>query len=735
MNYIKFITILLYSIFISTVIYANVVINEVQYSNSTSHTDKSGKTPDWIEIYNAGTADINLKGYFLTDNLQKSNYWSFPNITIQKGDFVLVFASGKDVKDPQELHCNFKLKVMQESVYLLSPQKKIIDSIAKQCVPKDKSISRIPDGSSSVFVSTPSPQRSNNQSAKINTVYIPDTLIANIKGGHYQNTINLQLQNEQQSNIIYYTTDGTNPDERSLRYQGSITIEDKSNDPNVFANMLDKEAFKPGNIHKGTVVKAQVYSAGCPASRILTDTYFIGKNPFKTKYTISIVTDKDNLFDDKTGIYVKGDYDNYFQRGKDWERDAFIEIFDSSNQRIISQETAIRLHGNSTRTADQKSFKLYADEYFEYPLFHQKPHLKSFKTLMLKRSNSITSAFMNDELSNHIVDNMNIDYCATETVLVYINGEYWGIYSLRERQDKGYLKNNHSLFNETFDIITYNIEDIKVEEGSDNKYFQLLNYLENNAPEDDTFYEEVGELIDIENTIDYFIAQFYFANSDFPNNNLRMWAPQGDSGKWRYLFYDLDYGMRWVNDDLFAEYTIKEDSYQKHPEFSTTIFKALLANKAFQDQFYARFLMCLNGSLKSDNVIALIEDFEKKYNPIIPDHINRWHASGDHYLWESSVDKLRSYALQRPLYLKKQLYNTFGAPFIITSDNSSKKIAIQFIGEGNAQIKIINTQGQILLNDSYPCNEVYETNHDFTPGIYIVQIQIGNNTFAQKLIL
>ncbi|RLD88308.1 MAG: hypothetical protein DRJ29_17425, partial [Bacteroidetes bacterium] len=114
-------------------------INEVQYVNHYTLLDSQGDTPDWIEIINTGNSMINLKGYQLSDDPNMEDGWSLPDFELQPDSLMIVFASGKNESSKGELHADFKLKLMEDPVFLLGPGGIAIDSIKATCVPPDKS--------------------------------------------------------------------------------------------------------------------------------------------------------------------------------------------------------------------------------------------------------------------------------------------------------------------------------------------------------------------------------------------------------------------------------------------------------------------------------------------------------------------------------------------------------------------------------------------------------------------
>ena len=345
----------------------NVVINEVAYTNRTLIEDADGDTPDWIELYNRSNVSIDLKGFFLSDDKDDLKKWEFPSVSISANGFLLVFASGKNRNNWPDLHTSFKLGAMQENVYLSDNQGVVSDSLLVRCSPADKTLGRYPDGSSIIKVfNNPSPNASNNNSDTLHIVFQTDTLYFSHKNGFYQNPFNLELHAGNPENIVFYTLNSQDPDDRSMQYESPISIYNRTVDENRYSKIkTGNEKIKPKeNVFKSNVIRAVVYNSGCPASRVSTKSYFVSEN-MKERYPVpivSITTDPDNLFDDDNGIYVAGNQLNFLHHGKAWEREAYWEVFDTAGNIMIEQDAGIRIHGRNSRFAPQKSLRLYARE-------------------------------------------------------------------------------------------------------------------------------------------------------------------------------------------------------------------------------------------------------------------------------------------------------------------------------------------------------------------------------------
>jgi len=719
-------------------------INEVSFKNKTVLEDTDGDTPDWFEIFNNSSLPINLQYFKVTDDTSKAIYWEFPEYIIDPGQFLIVFASNKSTLLNNEFHTSFSLDIMKDTLYLLDDNNHIIEEIIPGCVPPDLSLARVPDGSDNLVVVNPTPGATNNNSLPIPINYIEDSLIVNINSGFYSNPINIILSNSHPGNRIYYTLNGNFPEEDTYLYEQPLFLDDISSNTNRFANEVESEII-PGNlIFKGNILRAMVYSSGCPTGNEIANVYFI-HNAIGPKYSVpvvSLITDKDNLFDDEIGIYTEGNHHNYDQHGEAWERLTHLEIFDSTGMLLIDQDAGIRIHGRGSRRQPQKSFRLYAEnEYgkasFNYPLFSQKPNIDNFKILLLRTTAGTLGTILKEELCNSLVQDMNIDYQAGETVILFINGEYWGIYNLMERQNKYFIENNYNVMSDQLDIVSYD-RILIAEEGTLDEYYAFLDLITQNDPESDNYYELVAENVDIAGLIDYYIAQFYFANYDWPGSNLELWKLKSENARWRYFFFDSDAAFAWVNYDHLSEYNNSIEEYQHSPEFALVLLKNLLKNNMFREEFYGKFYSHLNTTFKADRVISVINHFESLYSLLIPDHVYRWHNPVDYRKWKENIDWIKLFAIERPLILTDQLQRNFGEPFVLFPNPSDGNFSIRFFFPiSSLTIKIWSIKGQLLGYHKFTnlTDMKADVNSGLPQGLYLIQFITNENSFVKKLIV
>jgi hypothetical protein len=461
-------------------------------------------------------------------------------------------------------------------------------------------------------------------------------------------------------------------------------------------------------------------------------------------------------------------------------------MFDNDGKLILEQEAGARIHGGGSRGRSQKSLRLYAREKygknaFEYPFFTDKPEVNSFRRLILRTVIDWSGTLFKEELCHHLVRDMEIDYMAGQTVIVFINGEYWGIHSLRERQDKHYLRANYHLPGSQFDIISHQLHvGLRVEDGSIDQYRDLLDILSAADLSGELSGEEgfrlIGELVDIDNLCDFYIAELYFANGDFPHNNYKMYREQAEGGRWNWLFYDCDGCMIRTKYDHFSEYfnpAIKENpnsgpdpfsgtpadpthgsssgsssgsingniydpaTLQIHEPWTLEVFRRVLQNELFREHFYRRMLYHIDNTFSPEKVIREIDRFEEIYRPLVAEHIFRWNQPNEVIKWSHNVSMMRTFAIQRPPELLEQFQKNLGNPIEIRPNPSNGRIHITHPFSGDIGIRISSLSGATVYSDvqyGSADQELY-INTGLAPGMYILRLEGPLLSFSEKLII
>ena len=658
------------------------VINEIVSNNKNGFTSLDQNHYDWIELFNNSSNNINLLNYSLSDDNENFKKWLFPEVIVPPNGYILVYASGQKNLLNSELHANFKIKKSGEPLYLSDANGVLISSMSAVELGADQSYSRVPDGSSSTFsiLNTPTPPLSaiNNSS-----------ITASLGSGYYEKDTMLNLTCSDNSHEIYYTLNGAIPSTEGLKYEGFISLAIDnfgSNDISLIPTTplegpspLPNHVWKtPKNVNKAHVVRFAAFKDGVIKSQIYNSTFFI--NPQKSeRYTlpvISLITDSINLFDYEKGIYIPGKrFDeegfnwwpigNYLNRGRDWEKVAHLSYFDTKGNIGFKTKVGIRMKGGGSTSNPQKSLNLYFREEYglkklEYPVFKNSENT-NFKRLAFRNSgNDFLKTHFKDAMLQSVFKQFNLDIQEYSPSVLFINGEYWGIHIIREKFDKYYFKYKFGIDEDNVNILGVCG---KVEEGDNEDYMLLTNYFASNDISDAEHYEFIKGKLDIENFIDYHIAEIYYANYDWPCNNYKIWKTNDANSKWRHLIYDLD--LSFAYDARSSFYTpsllhaAKEENGWPHCSCSNLMFRSLLENEEFQKEFITRFVYHLENAFKPSNIQDSINHFKALLHPEMKEHIDRWGYPKSMDDWYNKIEPLNEFALNRSCYMKEHLMDFF----------------------------------------------------------------------------
>jgi hypothetical protein len=753
----------------------SVVINEVLASNSAVNVDEDGSYEDWVELYNNGANPVNLNGYGLTDNSNSLFKWVFPNVTINPGSYLLVYCSDKNRINPAEpLHANFKISADGETISLTNPEGVVVDFAPATPMAANISYGRMPNGTGSfAFFDTPTPGATNIGSVFSETLQVP---IFSQNSGFYTSQFDLTISSSEPDVTIIYTLDGSEPDEnnflgttyqyknqypklptdpfgsfiensyQTLQYAAPITIVDRSPVANKISAISTTYDYTPtyfpnAPIFKSTIVKARAIKAGARPSPIVTRTYFItplGSARF-TLPVVSISTNEDRFFEYNNGIHVAGkdfdtwrtnnpnripDYEigNFARKGATAERVSNISMFMNGNE-IVNNTVGVRIRGNYSRIYPSKAFNIYSrsehgDSRINYKLFEDQTY-QSYERLTLKSSSGDQyHTLFRDPLNHEIIKGMRVETEAYRPVITFVNGEYWGVQSLREKYDDKYFERVFGIDGDELDVLENNAE---IEEGDAAHYLAMINYVENNSLATTQNYEYIKTQMDTDSFQDYFISNIYLQNVDWPGNNIIYWrkktaayvpnAPYGHDGRWRWAIHDMDstFGISGGNNYLnsLADATAAGGTSWPNPDWSTLLLRKLLENAEFKQEFISRFADVMNTYFHSNRVVAKINEIKNILQPEMNEHIQRWKAPSSISSWNYFLDREIGFANERPGFQRDHIRGKFEI-----SNNINATIDVSSEEHGHVKlntIDILATTPGINANP-YPWTGVYFSN-------------------------
>jgi hypothetical protein len=463
------------------------------------------------------------------------------------------------------------------------------------------------------------------------------------QGGFYANNVTVQLLSP--GAAIYFTTDGSKPKETSAqRYR------------------------VPVQVNKTTVIRAMAVVAG-KRSYDFSATYFIDE-PQTTFPVVSIAVTPALLFDPVKGLFQRGvnavDTMWHLPGANFWskqELNANVEIFEINGKCAWRSQSGLHLFGGMSRLFPQKSLSIvararYGNKRIHHPVFG-KDSLKKFKYLVLRNSGSdFGKTHFRDALMTGLVKNWNLDLQAYRPAHVYINGRYWGIYNLREKVNRFFIAAHHNVDKDSIDLIEHQLTR---RYGSTAHYRRLLSFLGKNSLASDANFAYVQSQMEVSNFLDYQIAQIYFDNQD-AGGNVKFWRPQTTNGRWRWILFDTDWGFGLNDSKAYRNnslefHTEPNGPHWPNPPWSTFLLRKLLESKTFEKNFINRFADYLNADLESSRVLDRIDALYNALLPEMPRHLDRWRLKEE--TWHREVEVLRTFARERPAYLRRFLMQKF----------------------------------------------------------------------------
>ena len=608
----------------------SIVINEFMASNSSTLEDTDGDYSDWIELHNPTSQSIDISGWTLTDDEDDPSQWTFLQTTLGPGEYVVVFASGKDYFDPLlELHTNFKINNGGEYLGLFDEQGNAASII--ETFPELASDVSYNYSEGEYFRSaTPTPGAAN----EITWQEVLSPLTFSAPHGFYKDDFDLEISSPDDGVQIYYTTNGSEPDsQNSTLYTQAIPVETTSiiraasfgnggqsrvaTSTYIFPEDVIKQTDEPegyplewGEFYESEGTAPADYGMDLELTRNIKykDSLEIA---VKALPVLSIVMNKDDLFShnpdpDSGGIYIfTGNYGS--DPGKGWERAASIEFFNSPDGLDFQENIGIELHGGASRLAEKTpkhSFRLsFKEEYGEtrlnYPLFGEDVD-DSFNSVVLRASYGNTWLHRSASERNHTT--LIHDLWGKDTQLdmghpaghgffvhLYLNGMYWGIYNPTERIDAEFAARHLGGEEEHFDIIKDYGEVVSGSKISWNEMFSLsrqdmsvdANYFQligKNADGSDN--PDLHSYLDLENFIDYMVINLYGANWDWDHHNWVAIRNRVNPGKgFKFFSWDAEHILEDINSDIL------DINYEARP---SELFQNLMNNPHFKLLFADR---------------------------------------------------------------------------------------------------------------------------------------------------
>ncbi len=620
-------------------------MTEIMHSNVHGIMDDLNELPDsWVELYNPSNDTLSTIGWKIgtTSNVSLA-YTLTDSVKIPPHGFHLVYCDKKKTGN----HTNFRIKSDGASeLYLFNANNQIADHVKiPSMLAPDISYGRIGEKTKSWhFLMHSTPLRANDTA-------FSDSLLGNpkfsTKGGLFKQPFYLKIQpgkRAPQGTIIRYTTNGSEPDESSPMVPDSIRID------------------------KTTIIRAKQFADGWHSPISKTHSYIFHDREI-TLPVISLVSDSILLYDttkNREGVLA-------FDYSEEWSaafrRPCNVEYFPKADSTsVINQMSEFRVGGNGSRFTPLKSLNLYASKRFskkefDYPFWKEKPTVRHNSSIQLRNSGQdCMYTHVRDAVCQHtFCPYVNLDYCASQPCICYINGKYYGVLNIRERSNDDFVKANHHPQKKFDQISNWKI----IHAGNRNEFDRLV-ALYNAEPVN---YDSLYQLIQMEEYINLQILNYIHMNVDFPGNNSILWKEQDSTGaQWKWIAKDLDYGLGyayrdWVYKRSYLHHALRKEPFTEmwsNKEYQVKLFQVMMNNEKFKNEFIDRTTIYLGDFYTAERICTEIDSFvglikyeypymrEQYPNLPLPNHS-----------WEQEIAKAKEWIEGRVDYLPYDMQQFF----------------------------------------------------------------------------
>ncbi len=493
-----------------------------------------------------------------------------------------------------------------------------------------------------------------------------------LESGFYEYPMPLEMKCSIPQAVIHYTLDGSTPDQDSPVYSGTLTLMNSNDREDVLTKITGvcpAENYTPQQDYPtGHVVRAVAIAPDGSRSAEACGTYLIGYDR-KALYgeipVVFLVTDPEGLFDYDTGIYVMGrHYDewiaqqtesyeswqiqgNFSQRGNAWERPVMVTYL-PWQEKGFTQLMGMRIKGGASRGNNQKSLRLiarkeYGKKNVEYPLYPDNVResdggvVEKYKSFTLRTGGNDTDfGRIRDPYIQNLATGMRFETAQNRPVLAFLNGEFWGVYTLNEEYTDKYIQYHYGI--DDNNVITVKCGAIDDGKEKDIDLFtEMFEYIAFGDMSDAGKYEKACQMLDMGSFADYCALNFYIANEDgpFQNNNWQMWRvrqPQIDvhpyaDGRWRMMVYDTDFSSGIYKDgsnfsaDFITPVLTGTDYKWRHPAL---LFNSLIQSETFQTEFIRSCCDVRNIYFTKARTAAMLREMTDQYMPYVPDTLRRF---------------------------------------------------------------------------------------------------------------
>ena len=600
-----------------------------------THAKGFKKGAQWIEFKNVGDLPIKLNDYFIATDKKNIQKLQLPDVELQPGGLYLFDCRAKG------------FKIGDKATVIISKNKKFVDGICAFNSPFGTTIGRKENMEGFFFFNSPTKGKENS-TQQARTIKEEPLFLTN--PGIYPNNKALKVVIDTHGNRVHYTTDGSLPNENSPLYKDSIRI-DKTTTIRAFCE-ADSNSIR---------------------SKVVTASFI-----FADKHTLPIVNitmNEDDLYDYNHGIYAdgpgKGNIYPYKNANfwKKWWKKAHVEFIDSIQG--FSEDCEIAIFGGFSRALAKKSFKIRFKDYVgapfvRYDFFDNGKMIKLKKFILRSGSQDINGVMVRDEFFTSLMKQQCPELLIQDyrPVVLYINGNYFGIYYIREKIDDQFIARKLKVSNDSISIL---MAGKYTEQGSSKSYYDIINYAKTHDMKIKANYDYVAQRFDVLALIDYKLGEIYAGNVDV--GNVRYVHSDDDKGdkKWHIVFYDID--LSWT--------TFKPVSFYLRAGGNPTVsghnvlIDQLLKNNEFRQLFLERLSLLMHKTFNLQNATATFDKLINTIKPEMKRNCDRWPEVMTYGKWESHVTEFRNKFEDR----QKNMLNSIRQEINISEEENKKYFA------------------------------------------------------------
>ncbi len=562
---------------------AGLFISEAMVSNELYPVGETQEYCDWVELKNGSDGPLRLSDYYLSDKASELRRCRLPDLELAAGESVVLRCSGETGED-----CvSFKLSTEGESLYL-SDAAGLVDFLSLGGIPHNCSAGRM-SGRNGVFLfSRPTPGQENRDGCR-RVSALPVSLTP---PGVYDGVESVSVELAPSDAVIRYTLDGSAPDESSEIYRGPVTLSSTG----IFRAVAEED--------------------GCLASGVLTLNYIVNEN-----HTLPVLCICGNGAGELSEMVFK-------KAVRDAELPGNISFYEENGS--FSMDCGISLSGaQGSLSLPKKSFKIhfrgkYGGSVLDYDLFGQK--VKEFSSLTVRSGQNAYELVFKNELWQGLLVEMNEDALSmySRFCVLYIDGEYAGVYSLKEDLSREYYASHAGV-----DPDSVEVQRFPVDRGSA-FYTEMIEWFRETDLSDDANYARFCEMVDIDSLIDWFIIEGESANVDL-FANVRLFRSPENGNRWAFAFFDVDL----TKDSYTAPFSVLFGHSEMLSEHMSAIVWAVCRNQQFVDRLLTRYAEVYHTLFSNENLLSRIDAYQALLEPEMQRDAELWHGGSTQYWYNS----------------------------------------------------------------------------------------------------